>query len=455
MKNLKKIIIVLAIIVTVLILIILFFISRIKKQSIDDEGNFEEAEYIEGSYEIDNIYFKKIDDRMEYFIINSIIEEFQMYINYLDYDLSETRLQVNNLNEENEVIENFKNQGISVLKKMISSKYISDFNIDDEKIYNKLVDYANKDLSINNIYVSKKNERINTFIVYLDVANLNKQLELAIVLDSYNNSFAIMLDDYINTNNITEENILGNNLEQVIESIDVNEYNIYNIPDNSNKEYVKLIFDDYREKMQNNPEKAYDILYEEYRDKRFKGIQDFENYLDEKYLNISYIELSKYQINEYEEYIEYICIDEENNYYIFKEKGVMDYTVQLDTYTIDSQDFIEKYNKGNEQVKVGMNIEKIFQALNNKDYEYVYGKLNETFKNNNFVSVEKLENYMQQNLFDNNKVEYVEFSKEGDIYIYDLKISNGDDEESSDVRNMTVIMKLLDDTDFVMSFSIE
>lgn len=39
----------------------------------------------------------------------------------------------------------------------------------------------------------------------------------------------------------------------------------------------------------------------------------------------------------------------------------MDYTVMLDTYTIDSDEFNNKYNNGSEQLKVGMNLEKIFQ----------------------------------------------------------------------------------------------
>jgi hypothetical protein len=46
----------------------------------------------------------------------------------------------------------------------------------------------------------------------------------------------------------------------------------------------------------------------------------------------------------------------------------MDYKLILDEYTIDLPEFTEKYKKAAPQEKVGMNIEKIISAINNKDY---------------------------------------------------------------------------------------
>mgnify|MGYP000081844256 CR=1 FL=1 len=46
-------------------------------------------------------------------------------------------------------------------------------------------------------------------------------------------------------------------------------------------------------------------------------------------------------------------------------------------------EFIEKYNSANEKTKVGLNIQKVFDAINNEDYEYVYNKLDNTFKQTN------------------------------------------------------------------------
>ena len=70
------------------------------------------------------------------------------------------------------------------------------------------------------------------------------------------------------------------------------------------------------------------------------------------------------------------------------EEEVGKYSVVLDTYTIDLPEFIEKYNSANEKTKVGLNIQKVFDAINNEDYEYVYNKLDNTFKQTNFKTVQ-------------------------------------------------------------------
>ena len=56
-------------------------------------------------------------------------------------------------------------------------------------------------------------------------------------------------------------------------------------------------------------------------------------------------------------YTEYTCMDQFENYYIFRENKVMDYSIILDNYTIPTEEFIEKYNSVNEQKKVVLNIQ--------------------------------------------------------------------------------------------------
>ena len=65
----------------------------------------------------------------------------------------------------------------------------------------------------------------------------------------------------------------------------------------------------------------------------------------------------------------YVCKDGKDNFYIFNVNKVLDYTVVLDTYTVDLPEFTEKYNKVNAQEKVALNINKVITALNNKDYK--------------------------------------------------------------------------------------
>ena len=71
----------------------------------------------------------------------------------------------------------------------------------------------------------------------------------------------------------------------------------------------------------------------------------------------------------------------------------------LDTYTVDLLKFTEKYTKASEEEKVVLNINKIFTAIDAKDYKYVYSKLAESFKNNYFNNESDLQKYLNDNLF--------------------------------------------------------
>ena len=133
-------------------------------------------------------------------------------------------------------------------------------------------------------------------------------------------------------------------------------------------------------------------------------------------------------------------------------KGIIEYEDIIEKYTIDLPQFLEKYEEGNEQVKVGMNIEKFISAINAKDYRYAYNCLADSFKNNYYQTQESFEDYVKNNFFENNKIEYIQFSKEGNNYVYDIKILNTQGEEE---KQATIIMQLQEGTEFVMSFSIE
>jgi len=148
----------------------------------------------------------------------------------------------------------------------------------------------------------------------------------------------------------------------------------------------------------------------------------------------------------------YVCEDQWKNYYVFNVKGALDYDVMLDVYTVDVEEIRRKYDSVNAENKIAMNVEKIENAINNKDYKFIYSKLNETFKNNNFQSLSNLENYMNKNFFDKNNLKYESISNQADTYIYKVKLIDVENEES--VKDLTIIMKLLEGTDFVFSFNI-
>ena len=131
----------------------------------------------------------------------------------------------------------------------------------------------------------------------------------------------------------------------------------------------------------------------------------------------------------------------------------MDFKVKLDNYTIDSTEFVNKYKTRNNETKVKMNLEKVVQALNRKDYEYVYSKLDNSFKQNNFSTIEEFENYIKNNFYNINKAKYEDFEDKTDIYVYKVTLSDAT-EENTDVVEKSFIMKLEDERNYSISFNI-
>ena len=130
----------------------------------------------------------------------------------------------------------------------------------------------------------------------------------------------------------------------------------------------------------------------------------------------------------------------------------MQYAVILDTYTIDLPEFKEKYTNATAEQKVLLNIQKFFEAINNKDYKYAYHKLDNTFKANNFTGLEQFENYIKTNFFEQNKLAANEAEIQGDNYLYKITISDATSQDKNTVTK-TFVMQLKEGTDFVMSFS--
>ena len=257
-----------------------------------------------------------------------------------------------------------------------------------------------------------------------------------------------------------------NDLSYAAEKIDEKEYNkILNIDINNDLNYQKYEYpkedwetisgdymNRYKKLMLIAPENIYNKMTEEYREKRFGNIEAFKEYAKNARENIQNIEFAKYQTQICEGYVEYICLDQYDNIFIFDEKNANDYSIIIDTHTIDVPQFLEKYKNGNNQTKIALNINKVFEAINDKDYKYVYNKLNDTYKRNNFPTMDYLVDYIENNLYNNNKVEFIHFEKKGDnIYTYELNVKDKNDENSEE-RKITIIMSLLEDTEFVMSF---
>ena len=280
-------------------------------------------------------------------------------------------------------------------------------------------------------------------------------ISLLMLLNSKNHN----TENTYNTANYNEEYVVDANNKKrpekkVSELVEENKYNTFTIQAVTEEKLLSKYLEDYKYNAINHIEDAYNLLDKEYKEKRFGNIQEYEKYLNSRQEIMENMQLNKYQINKYDTYEQYICLDQYENYYIFNKLPNMSYTVILDTYTIDLPQFTEKYNDSNDGEKAGLNIEKFIESINQKDFEYAYNVLDDSFKiNNNMSSLNDFENYVKNNFFERNKVGHISAERDNNYIIYKAKIIDKSLDKESKMLN--VIMQLKEDTDFVMSFSFE
>ena len=438
MKAIKRVII----IVTILIVSLIIFIFVFNKTNNEIDNKLgDEGKEIE--YESDEL--KNVTDSIRFYTVNKCVYQYLDTINKQNssyYGFDENRDYVLILSEK-EIKEK--------VYKLLSTEYIKENNISIDNVYQYVDNIEEKLFFIPLQMGVVEKDTIEKYLVHGIVQTMEneyvKDIYLMVNLDTANKTFSIEpLDDY---DSIDEINIKNNNIN--IEKNDENTYEYEKV----NYEYiVKEYIDAYKKLALSSPEIVYNLLEEGYCEKRFGSIETFIKYIDDNSKEIIALQPSGYLTNQYQDYTEYVVKDKYNNLYIFNEKAPMDFSLQLDTYTIPTEKFKTEYNKSDDQNKIMLNVDKWIQMLNNRDYSAAYEVLDETFRNNNFGSEEQFEQYMREKFPLHYELEFGEYSNEADIGIQKIVLTDITGEDSTIIEN-TIIMQLEDDYNFVMSFEIQ
>ncbi len=434
----KKVIISLLAFCLILCIGLLIFLNREK----DNQENMELENDIIYSDKIEESVMEKRENLESYYILEQCVYAYLDSINvnnssYYGYNKNNEYVKIT---DENNIIYN-----------LLSKEYIGNNNI----VAGNLDNYVDK-LEKKVFYVPLKTK-------FIESDNLYKYAVYGYITDIYNEYIKdILIIVNLDFNNSTfsiepvQENINIENIEldvNKLESIEENENNKFSYIQVNDETISSKYLDYYKKMLLSNVTEAYERLDEDYKKNKFESIELFEDYIKNNRDEILSASLNQYQVNEFDDYTQYICIDQNNNYYIFKETNFQEYTVILDTYTINLPQFIDKYNSSTNAEKVLLNIQKVFEAINDGDYNYVYNKLDSTFKQNNFPTLDSFETYIKQNFYQNNSIGYSNYQTSGDLHIYEISITNSDDENSK-VITKNFIMQLKDGTDFVMSFNV-
>lgn len=439
-KKMKNVIILVAILIIILTIILIAVKNNSKEAQSEEESSNESIDY-------SKVETHKVTETLQFYSVSQCVQNYFDLVNIDNpdyYGQDETGKRVRMIDEQ---------QAKQNLYNLLSENYKKE-----------------KEITVDNVtkYVSQINQKviftpINMYV--LQGENADKYLVYGIVEDmSYNKIKDIYIfvnkDEAHSTFSIEEINEEYSDIEKIKInnenlSITENENNTYTNPSITDEYIAEQQFNIYKQIILGDQELAYKFLNEEYRNKRFEDYNDFKKYVAEKKVDIVKSNAEKYSINENDNYKEYVCLDDSGNYYVFRIDNQLNYEVKLDTYTVDLLKFTEKYTKASEEEKVVLNINKIFTAIDAKDYKYVYSKLAESFKNNYFNNESDLQKYLNDNLFEKNNVSYEEYAREGELYTYKVYITDNNNTEDSKQVKMNIVMQLKEGTDFVMSFSIE
>ena len=419
----KKIIIIISINVLIVIAIlglIVFLSSHVEQEVVEEKPQSVQSAT------------KSVSDNVEVFTVQKYIQDFfeQININNELYYTGDERLEQSFISEWT--------------YSLLSTEYIDKNSITIENVYEHVYKVEEKLIFVPLKMNVLELESTTKYAIYgfCQTGDNEYRGDIYVILNVDNNNNTFSIEPLQNINSIDEIELTNNNLE-----IEPNRYNTYEEQEVTEEYICEQYLYIFKRLMLCKTEESFDYLNETYRDAKFESLQSYTEYVEENRDKIARMTLKAYSINDNK----YICKNQWDNYYIFNVNAPLDYNVMLDIYTVDIDEFKEQYNNTTNENKVAMNVQKIISAINNKDYEYVYNKLDETFKNNNFGNLENFEKYMEENFFEVNEASSDSITNQGNIYIYNINLIDVNNETNT--KSLTIIMKLLDDLDFTMSFS--
>lgn len=432
-------------IIIIIILLIILLLVLVNNKSNNPSTPEQEGPKIE-TEPIENANMIRVSDRNDYYTIKYILDTYFRYINYIDATAED--LELTNISNQQEIIQEYTNIAIKGLKNIIDKDYFKE-NKTDEKIREDLAKSKNKTFRMNKLYAQDKSLRQTAYFAYVTL-DFKKEIKLIIKIDSISNCFSILPEDYINKNGYSEDNLNQIEVKDII-SNDDNEYEYISVTD---RMMAESYLEDYANIIMNDRKRSYEMLEEEYKQQRFLTLTEYENYINNAQKDYEMISLKEYATSVEKDNKIYTCKDQYGNTYIFKEKGIMEYDVQLDDYTLNNERFNEIYQKAEDKDKGILNIDKFFAMINMQDYVSAYRVLDENFKQNYFKTQADFETYIKSKVFRYNKVTYQEYSnKITDIYTYKIQLTDKTEEKQGQVE-FNMVVKLLEGTNFVMSFAV-
>ena len=356
----------------------------------------------------------------------------------------------------NELLRNKNNENKSRLYQILDEQYISINNIVENNVDGIIANYQQSEIYIDQILSTQLSDAVKAYVVKgkTIVNNSRNDCVLIIKLDFLNNTFSVYPYEFCVERGYNNTETGGNLNIQNVDSIAKNNSNVYEDQSNSVESIAFSYYDKLKADFLYDPEYLFSILDEEYRDKRFENYEDFINYINLNRELISKAAISQYSREYNDGYVQYLVVDTYNNHYLFNETSVLNYTVLLDDYTIETEDFKTKYASASIESKAITNADKVMKMINSKDYESIYNLLDETYRTNNFATLDTFIQYINTAFYNANYYTISNVSEQGSYYLITVTCKENASASAATKENRMII-SIGEGTNFTMSFALE
>ena len=324
-----------------------------------------------------------------------------------------------------------------------------------KKLYNNTSKLA---FCIDEVYVQILNNYRNVYLVNYKIQTGVTSFEkksILIKIDKEKNGFSIYPYEFLQLKNFV--NAKEHDKLQISEDIDFFEINKFTNDqiDSSQSAHMTEFFSKYKFDLKLDLEHLFSVLSDEYKRIRFNNsYEEFLKYIEENKQILNDDQIKSFQVNKGKTNIEYLGISQ-NRKYIFNAKDLINYTVSLDGYTVATKNYKKLYDAVFPSVEGKYCLDRIKKAINDKNYEFIYEKLNSVPKSNYYPNFEDFKNYISTHFYEQNDFTYKKYYKISSyVYQYDVIITDATKNLTATIE-MTATVNLTDTEDFTFSFKIK
>ena len=345
-------------------------------------------------------------------------------------------------------------KGYVIIQKCIGN-YIEYSNESNEEKLAAILEKEEKTEKFDEVYYLKieqiyKIERINDTTYFVETTLDDKNVYFVINVDYITKSYNIRKSTETEYKNAKENNIDTKYLKSI--EIKSNDYNKIEDKDLSNEQVMSKYFYNYLQLQLTKPEVAFTILEKGYKSQKFgNDINKYKEYIENNKEKLADTAIVESSVKASDNSTQYTIVDTYGKTYIIKEYKYTDYTIEIQEDNKENEEYLNKYLALSPTEKVEENIKRVYQLIDDKEYESVYNLLDSQFKSSNFATLEQFENYAKETFFEYNVLGKITIQEQGQNYVIIVPYKDGYS-SVAEKREKNFVMRLQENTDFILSF---